>query len=529
MDIPKLIAAQRAYFETGATHDIAVRRRALQALQASVRRHEEVLCSALRADLGKSAVESYMTEIGIVAGEIRFALRNLKRWMRPRCVPTPLFAWPARSRVRYEPLGVVLVVAPWNYPLQLTLLPLVGALAAGNCVVLKPSPGAPATAAVLSEIVGECFPEELVALVPHAPQAVEELLTQRFDHIFYTGGGTFGREIMVRAAERLTPVTLELGGKSPCVVGAEADLKLAARRIVWGKTLNAGQTCVAPDFLLVHESVCDRLLVELQRAVERQWGSDPRFAVDYPRMVDGAHARRVAELLSTAGGETVCGGEVLEEERYVAPTIVLNPDSQSRLMREEIFAPVLPVLTFAELSEAAAARRRPAAGTLLFRRRTRRPPSVRAGAVGRGGVQRCGDAGVESSPALRRGRCERNGTLSRRGVVRVLLQLPLLFSGVETLRPAAALCALSQAADRLAAAADGLVAAQHGVRYVAVRDELDRAAVVAQLLLVDDVRIVPVNMTVDADDALHHRGDRPHVVRHHDDGHAAVQLLENAV
>ena len=158
MDIPKLIAAQRAYFETGATRDIAVRRRALQALQASVRRHEEVLCSALRADLGKSVVESYMTEIGIVAGEIRFALRNLKRWMRPRRVPTPLFAWPARSRVRYEPLGVVLVVAPWNYPLQLTLLPLVGALAAGNCVVLKPSPGAPATAAVLSEIVGECFP-----------------------------------------------------------------------------------------------------------------------------------------------------------------------------------------------------------------------------------------------------------------------------------------------------------------------------------------------------------------------------------
>ena len=247
MDIPKLIAAQRAYFETGVTRDIAVRRRALQALQASVRRHEEVLCSALRADLGKSAVESYMTEIGIVAGEIRFALRNLKRWMRPRRVPTPLFAWPARSRVRYEPLGVVLVVAPWNSPLQLTLLPLVGALAAGNCVVLKPSPGAPATAAVLSEIVGECFPEELVALVPHAPQAVEELLTQRFDHIFYTGGGTFGREIMVRAAERLTPVTLELGGKSPCVVGAEADLKLAARRIVWGKTTGCWWSCSGPS------------------------------------------------------------------------------------------------------------------------------------------------------------------------------------------------------------------------------------------------------------------------------------------
>ena len=522
-----MIAAQRAYFETGATRDIAVRRRALQALQASVRRHEEVLCSALRADLGKSVVESYMTEIGIVAGEIRFALRNLKRWMRPRRVPTPLFAWPARSRVRYEPLGVVLVVAPWNYPLQLTLLPLVGALAAGNCVVLKPSPGAPATAAVLSEIVGECFPKELVALVPHAPQAVEELLTQRFDHIFYTGGGTFGREIMVRAAERLTPVTLELGGKSPCVVGAEADLKLAARRIVWGKTLNAGQTCVAPDFLLVHESVCDRLLVELQRAVERQWGSDPRFAVDYPRMVDGAHARRVAELLSTAGGETVCGGEVLEEERYVAPTIVLNPDPQSRLMREEIFAPVLPVLTFAELSEAADALLAADRPLALYyfgderegRRLCERVPS--------GGVAFNDVVMQVSSRRLPFGGVGASGMGRYHG--EASFQLPLLFSGVETLRPAAALCALSQAADRLAAAADGLVAAQHGVRYVAVRDELDRAAVVAQLLLVDDVRIVPVNMTVDADDALHHRGDRPHVVRHHDDGHAAVQLLENAV
>ena len=352
MDIQKLIAAQRAYFETGATRGIAARRQALQHLQASVRRHEQALCNALRADLGKSAVESYMTEIGIVLGEIRFALHNLKRWMRLRRVSTLLFAWPARSRICYEPLGVVLIVAPWNYPLQLTLLPLVGALAAGNCVVLKPSPSASATAAVLSQIVGECFTEEQAALVPHAPQVMEELLAQRFDHIFYTGGGAFGREIMARAAAHLTPVTLELGGKSPCVVGREADLALAARRIVWGKTLNAGQTCVAPDFLLVHESVCDRLVEELQRAVERQWGSDPRFAMDYPRMIDAAHTRRVAELLSTAGGKVVCGGEVLEEERYVAPTIVLNPDPQSRLMREEIFAPILPVQTFAELSEA---------------------------------------------------------------------------------------------------------------------------------------------------------------------------------
>ena len=349
----RLVKLQKAFFNEHITREIPFRLCALDRLAEALVSREKQLGEALHADLGKSAFESYATEIGFLLHEIRTIKNHLQSWARDRRRPTPLFLFGSKSRIHYEPYGCALIIAPWNYPLQLTLLPLVGALAAGNCVVLKPSPGAPATAAVLSEIVGECFPEELVALVPHAPQAVEELLTQRFDHIFYTGGGTFGREIMVRAAERLTPVTLELGGKSPCVVGAEADLKLAARRIVWGKTLNAGQTCVAPDFLLVHESVCDRLLVELQRAVERQWGSDPRFAVDYPRMVDGAHARRVAELLSTAGGETVCGGEVLEEERYVAPTIVLNPDPQSRLMREEIFAPVLPVLTFAELSEAA--------------------------------------------------------------------------------------------------------------------------------------------------------------------------------
>lgn len=351
MDISKQIAAQRAYFESGETLGIAARCQALQRLQASVRRHERALCEALHADLGKSAVESYMTEIGIVLSEIRYTLRNLKRWMRPRRVSTPLFAWPARSRVHCEPLGVVLIVAPWNYPLQLTLLPLVGALAAGNCVVLKPSPSASATAKVMSEIIAECFAAQYVALISHDPQVMDLLLGERFDHIFYTGGGTFGREIMARAAEHLTPVTLELGGKSPCIVGKEADLRLAARRIVWGKTLNAGQTCVAPDFLLVHESVCDRLMEELRRAVERQWESDPRFSLDYPRMIDEAHTQRVAELLATAGGEVVCGGEVLVDERYVAPTIVLRPDPQSRLMREEIFAPVLPVLPFRELQE----------------------------------------------------------------------------------------------------------------------------------------------------------------------------------
>ena len=394
MDIPKLIAAQRAYFETGATHDIAVRRRALQALQASVRRHEEVLCSALRADLGKSAVESYMTEIGIVAGEIRFALRNLKRWMRPRRVPTPLFAWPARSRVRYEPLGVVLVVAPWNYPLQLTLLPLVGALAAGNCVVLKPSPGAPATAAVLSEIVGECFPEELVALVPHAPQAVEELLTQRFDHIFYTGGGTFGREIMVRAAERLTPVTLELGGKSPCVVGAahrvgedpqcRSDLRgprfPAGARI--GLRPAAGGVAAGRRAAMGERSaLCGRLSPNGRR---RPCASCGGVALHGGRR-DGLRRRG-------ARRGALCRTDDRSESRPAEPSYARR-DFCAGAARADLRGVVG--------GGRCAARRRPAAGTLLFRRRTRRPPSVRAGAVGRGGVQRCGDAGVESAGSVR--------------------------------------------------------------------------------------------------------------------------------
>lgn len=351
MNISELVAAQRRFFDQGHTQDLTSRRTALRRLREAIRSHEKALCDALRQDLGKSVVESYMTEIGIVQHEIDLLCRKSRRWLRPRRVPTPLFACPSRSWVRYEPLGVVLIVAPWNYPVQLSLLPLVGALAAGNCVVLKPSPTAPATAAALHALISETFPEEQVAVVEHTPQAMDELLAQRFDHIFYTGGGAYAHRIMAAAAEHLTPVTLELGGKSPCIIGAEADLQLAARRIVWGKTLNAGQTCVAPDYLLVHESVCEKLLEEMSSAVQRQWGDDPRHAADYPRMPDVRHAQRVADLLATCGGRVVCGGDVVAEERYVAPTVILEPDRRSRLMQEEIFAPVLPVLTYRERNE----------------------------------------------------------------------------------------------------------------------------------------------------------------------------------
>ena len=289
MDIANLVAAQRRFFETGQTRDLAARRAALLRLRKAIRLHEEALCEALRQDLGKSAVESYMTEIGIVQHEIKLLYRKMRRWLRPRHCPTPLSVWPSRSRVRYEPLGGVLVIAPWNYPLQLALSPLVGAIAAGNCAIVKPSGEAPHTAQALQELIGECFEEEYIAMADGRRETTEELLQERFDYIFYTGGVEYGRHIMQAAARHLTPVTLELGGKSPCIVDDDAHLPTAARRIVWGKFINCGQTCVAPDYLLVHSRVESRLIELMRREIVRQFGEDPQHNPDYPRIVNERH------------------------------------------------------------------------------------------------------------------------------------------------------------------------------------------------------------------------------------------------
>lgn len=350
--IESILAAQRAFFATGVTRDVEWRRSALRRLEQALKRNEQALCDALRADLGKSCVESFMTEIGMAIGEIRLARRRLRRWARPRRCPTPLFAQPARSRVVAEPLGVVLVVSPWNYPLNLSIIPLAGAVAAGNCVVLKPSPRSRATDAVVERIVAESFDARHVTCIEHYDGVMEALLAERFDHIFYTGGGAYAREIMRRAAETLTPVTLELGGKSPCIVGREADIRTAARRIVWGKTLNAGQTCVAPDYLLVHESIKAQLLKALSEAAEEFFGSDASLSPDYPRMISPEAVERAAELIATSGGRVVTGGECRPRERYAAFTVIDSPAADSRLMREEIFAPVLPVMSFTDLDEA---------------------------------------------------------------------------------------------------------------------------------------------------------------------------------
>ncbi len=350
--VSEIVERQRAFFASGATRPLEFRREALRKLRRALMERENEIAEALRKDLHKSPFESYLTETGLVLAEIDLHLRCLKGWMRPRRVATPFFLQPATSRTQYEPLGVALIISPWNYPLQLTLNPLVGAISAGCCAVLKPSPSAPHTAAVMHGMIRELFDESYIAVVEDAPGVMDQLLDTAFDILFYTGGGEFGRTVMTAAARNLTPVVLELGGKSPCIVGAEANLEVAARRIVWGKLLNAGQTCVAPDYLLVHESVAEPLLEEMKRAVVRFFGDDPSKSDDYPRMISVRAAERMEQLLGTAS-RILWGGEVRSAEKYVAPSFVEAPE-ESPLWQEEIFGPLLPVRTFVRLESAIA-------------------------------------------------------------------------------------------------------------------------------------------------------------------------------
>ncbi|MDD3107962.1 MAG: aldehyde dehydrogenase family protein [Alistipes sp.] len=344
------MAAHRRYFDSGATRSRKVRAEALRKLQEAMERYTQPLCEALFADLHKSPSEAYLTEIMGVRQEIRTFRRHLRGWMREKRYATPWMLLTSHSRIRPEPLGVVLVVAPWNYPVQLLLLPLIGAVAAGNCVVLKSSPLAPHTEKVLSALIREVFPPEWVSFVSGEVEQLEQLLTLRFDSIFFTGGSGFGHKVMQAAARYLTPVTLELGGKSPCIVGRQADVALAARRIAWGKWMNAGQTCVAPDYLWVHQSLKATLCSEIEQVLVAFYGKNLRESPSYPRMVSQQAAQRMERLIH-GSGTILWGGEVVVEERFVAPTLIDEPDEQSPIMQEEIFGPLLPVKAFSEIEE----------------------------------------------------------------------------------------------------------------------------------------------------------------------------------
>lgn len=346
--IPALVARLRAAFDSGRTRPLAWRRRQLEQLIRLHADHKQELVDALHADFGKPAFEAYASDVGQGLSEAKSALRNLKKWTRPeRIGRIPLMG---HGRVIREPLGVVLIISPWNYPIGLLLSPLAGAIAAGNAVVLKPSEVTPHTSAALARRIPEYMDSEAITLIEGGVEETTALLEQRFDHIFYTGNGRVARVVMEAAAKHLTPVTLELGGKSPCIVHADADVETAARRIAWGKFINAGQTCIAPDYVLVHESKEEALVEALERSVHDFYGDDPKQSPDYARIVDHRHHERLSTLLKD--GLPAFGGQVDPDQKYVAPTVLRNVPVDSPLMQEEIFGPILPVLRISSIDEA---------------------------------------------------------------------------------------------------------------------------------------------------------------------------------
>jgi aldehyde dehydrogenase (NAD+) len=350
--IRDILSAQERFVESGRARDLDFRLENLHRLKKRIIEKEAAIFDALKKDLSKSPYESYLTEVGVVLDEIRLAIRRLKSWARPRKAKTPLYLWFASSRIYSEPYGKVLIIAPWNYPFLLSISPLIGSMAAGNCSVLKPSEYAGHTAAVISEIMDAHFDRGHIAVVEGDAEVGEALLAQRFDYIFFTGSPTVGKRVMSAAAEHLTPLTLELGGKSPCIVDRDADLEPAARRIVFGKFINAGQTCIAPDYLLVHRSNISTLLERMRKHLIRFYGEDPRNSPDYARIINRRHFDRLQVLLEK--GDVVIGGQCDPYNLYMAPTVITNLSWDDPVMQDEIFGPILPILEFEDLSAAIA-------------------------------------------------------------------------------------------------------------------------------------------------------------------------------
>ncbi|WP_246197598.1 aldehyde dehydrogenase [Chitinophaga agrisoli] len=351
MNINDIYAAQQAYFDSGATLPYAFRKTQLKRLRQAIKKHENAILEALHADMGKHALEAYGSEVGFLYTEIDHILTSLKRWMQPEEVTSPLEHYPSHSKIIRSPLGLTLIIAPWNYPFQLLVGPLAGAIAGGNCAVLKPSELAPHTATVIERLIADTFPPQYIALIQgEGSEVIPALMEHRFDHVFFTGSTAVGKKVMEMAAQHLTPVTLELGGKSPCVVDDRVNIKVAARRIVWGKFWNAGQTCVAPDYVLVHSRVKAALIAAMEEAIVDQYGQDPAASPDYGRIIN---ARRFDTLTAyLQQGRIIHGGRADREKLYIAPSLIEEVEWSSPIMQEEIFGPILPVLAFDDLKEA---------------------------------------------------------------------------------------------------------------------------------------------------------------------------------
>jgi len=348
-DVKKLIKQQREFFSTGKTLDLRFRINALKKLKESVKKHEEEVCEALRRDLNKAAFEAYATEVGFVYAEINEMIRKLPGWSRVKKVRTPVTQFKSSSYIVSEPYGVVLIMSPWNYPFQLSIAPLIGAIAGGNCAVVKPSAYSPNTSSIIAKIIGECFDSNYICVIEGGREANKELLNEKFDYIFFTGSVSVGKIVMEAASKNLTPVTLELGGKSPCIVDRDSNIDISARRIIWGKTINSGQTCVAPDYCFAHKDIKDSLIAAMIKYIKEFYGDKPCANPEYPRIINEKHFNRLKALID--GEEVAAGGDFNEETLQISPTILDNVNFDSAVMQEEIFGPILPIIEYDDIEQ----------------------------------------------------------------------------------------------------------------------------------------------------------------------------------
>ncbi|WP_088893568.1 aldehyde dehydrogenase [Leptolyngbya ohadii] len=346
--IEDIAQRQRVYFRSGATRSIEFRLEQLKRLRQAVLDREAAIMQAVQADLRKPDFEAFF-EMGVVQ-EIDAAIKNLRRWMKPKSVGTPPEQFPAKAQIVPEPLGVVLIIGPWNYPFQLVISPLVGAIAAGNCALVKPSEVASHTSRVVADLIETTFDPQYIAAIEGGVDVSQAVLNEKFDHIFFTGGTAIGKIVMSAAAKHLTPVTLELGGKSPCIVDTDIDLQTAVKRIVWGKFINAGQTCIAPDYLLVDRRIKPQVIEAITATLRELYGEDPANSPDYGRIISDRHYERLVHLMQ--GGQAILGGQTNRDDRYIAPTVLDSVNLDSPLMQEEIFGPLLPVIEYGDIQEA---------------------------------------------------------------------------------------------------------------------------------------------------------------------------------
>jgi aldehyde dehydrogenase (NAD+) len=348
MLIDIILSKQRQLFLTHTTKDINFRLTQLKKLKQAVIEHESAIYKALETDLGKPKVEAYTSEFALIIQEIDLAVKNIRAWAKPKAKPVSWQLLPAKAKIYPEPLGVVLIIGAWNYPFQLSILPLIGAIDAGNCAVVKPSELAPHSSRLIAEIISKNFNSEYITVVEGDIETSKQLLQQKFDHIFFTGSTATGKIIMALAAKHLTPVTLELGGKSPCIVDAEINIEIAARRIAWGKFFNAGQSCVAPDYLIIHKDIKEKFLKTIKQCLNEFYGQNPANSPDYARIINQKQYLRLVNLLQ---GDIIIGGAANLETRYIAPTVINNVQWEDNIMQEEIFGPILPVIEYENIND----------------------------------------------------------------------------------------------------------------------------------------------------------------------------------